>query len=110
MPGDLWSHSSGLHFRTFNVMDDFNCEALAKEIDLNTPAQRVIRLLDRIVANRSYPLKMRMDNEQELVSLALAQCAEEHVVQLECIKLSKPTQNDFIERFNQTYLTEILDF
>lgn len=37
---------SGRRFRTFNVVDDFNREALAIEIDLNIPAQRVIRGLD----------------------------------------------------------------
>lgn len=100
----------GRRFRTFNVVDDFNREALAIEIDLNIPAQRVIRVLDRIVANRSYPLKMRMDNGPELVSLALAQWAEEHGVQLEFIKPGKPTQNAFIDRFKRTYRTEILDF
>ncbi|CAI1560213.1 DDE-type integrase/transposase/recombinase [Serratia marcescens] len=76
----------GRRFRTFNVVDDFNCEVLAIEIDLNIPAQRVIRVLDRIVANLGYPLKMRMDNGPELVSLALAQWAEDHGVQLEFIK------------------------
>ena len=33
----------GRRFRTFNVVDDFNREALAIEIDLNIPAQRVIK-------------------------------------------------------------------
>lgn len=108
-----WSIDSlmcGRRFRTFNVVDDFNREALAIEIDLNIPAQRVVRVLDRIVANRGYPLKMRMDNGPELVSLALAQWAEEHGVMMEFIKPGKPTQNTFIERFNRTYRTEILDF
>lgn len=100
----------GRRFRIFNVVDDFNREALAIEIDLNIPAQRVVRMLDRIVANSGYPLKMRMDNGQELVSLVLAQWAEEPGVQLEFIKPGKPTQNAFIERFNRTYRTEILDF
>lgn len=100
----------GRRFRTFNVVDDFNREALAIEIDLNIPAQRVVRVLDRIVANRGYPLKMRMDNGPELVSLVLAQWAEDHGVALEFIKPGKPTQNAFIERFNRTYRTEILDF
>ncbi len=98
----------GRRFRTFNVVDDFNREALAIEIDLNIPAQRVVRVLDRIVANRGYPLKMRMDNGPELISLA--QWAEDHGVMLEFIKPGKPTQNAFIERFNRTYRTEILDF
>lgn len=100
----------GRRFRTFNVVDDFNREALAIEIDLNIPAQRVVRVLDRIVANRGYPLKMRMDNGPELVSLVLAQWAEEQGVMLEFIRPGKPTQNAFIERFNRTYRTEILDF
>ncbi|HCI6178785.1 TPA: IS3 family transposase [Klebsiella quasipneumoniae subsp. quasipneumoniae] len=100
----------GRRLRTFNVVDDFNREALAIEIDLNIPAQRVVRVLDRIVANRGYPLKMRMDNGPELVSLTLAQWAEEHGVMLEFIRPGKPTQNAFIERFNRTYRTEILDF
>lgn len=73
----------GRRFRTFNVVDDFNHEALAIEIDLNIPAQRVVRVLDRIVEKRGYPLKMRMDNGPELISLALAQWAEEHVVMME---------------------------
>ncbi|MEB7861652.1 integrase core domain-containing protein [Raoultella ornithinolytica] len=89
---------------------DFMHDALAIEIDLNIPAQRVVRVLDRIVANRGYPLKMRMDNGPELVSLALARWAEEHGVMLEFIRPGKPTQNAFIERFNRTYRTEILDF
>lgn len=94
-------------FRTFNVVDDFNRETLAIEIDLNTPAQRVVRVLDRIVVTRGYPLKMRMDNGPELISRALAQWAEKHGVVLEFIKPGKPTQYAFIERFNRT---EILDF
>lgn len=96
-------------FRLWRCGDDLR-DALAVEIDLNIPVLRVIRVLDRIVANRGYPLKMRMDNGPELVSLALAQWAEEHGVQLEFISPGKPTQNAFIERFNRTYWTEILDF
>lgn len=71
----------------------FNREALAIEIDLNIPAQHVVRVLDRIVANRGYPLKIRMDNGPELVSLTLAQWAEEYGVMLEFIKPGKSTQN-----------------
>ena len=87
----------GRRFRTFNVVDGYNREALAIEIDLNIPAQRVVRVLGRIVANRGYPLKMRMDNGSELVLLTLAQWAEEHGVMLEFLRPGKPTQNAFIE-------------
>ena len=90
----------GQRFRTFNVVDDFNREALAIEIDLNIPAQQLEWVLNRIVANRGFPLKRRMDNGPKLISLALALRAEAHDVMLEFIKPGKPTQNVFIERFN----------
>ncbi|HAU5601088.1 MULTISPECIES: IS3 family transposase [unclassified Citrobacter] len=100
----------GRRFRTFNVADDFNREALSIEIDLNLPALRVVRVLDRIAANRGYPVMLRMDNGPEFISLAQAEWAEKHAVKLEFIQPGKPTQNAFIERFNRTYRTEILDF
>jgi len=60
----LWC---GRRFRTFNVVDDFNRELLAIEVDFNLPAQRVVRTLDRIAAMRGYPLKLRLDNGPEFV-------------------------------------------
>lgn len=42
--------------------------------------------------------------------MILSQWAEDHGVQLQFIQPGKPTQNAFIERFNQTCRTEILDF
>lgn len=103
----------GRHFRTINVVDDFNREALTIEIDLNVPAQHVVRVLERIVTNRGYP-RLPAENADEygleLVSLVLAQWAEEHGVIMEFIKPGEPTQNAFIEQINRTYRTEILDF
>jgi putative transposase len=100
----------GRRFRTFNVVDDCNREVLAIEIDLNLPAQRVVRSLERIAAWRGYPSQLRVDNGPEFVSLALAEWAEQHDVKLEFIQPGKPTQNSFVERFNRTYRTEVLDF
>jgi len=99
----------GKRFRTFNVLDDFNREVLAIEIDLNLPAARVIRVLDRIVEERGYPRKIRLDNGPEMTSIALADWAEENSVLLDFIEPGKPTQNSYIERFNRTYRTEVLD-
>lgn len=55
--------------RTFNIVDDFNREVLATEIDLSLPAQRVIRVLDRVIAWRGLPAKLRMDNVLNLESM-----------------------------------------
>ncbi len=100
----------GRRFRTFNVVDDFNREALEIEIDLNLSAQRMVCVLDWIAANRGEPVMLRMDNGPEFISLTLPEWAEMHAIKLEFIKPGKPTQNAFIERFNRTYRTEILDF
>ena len=106
MSDALWGDR---RFRTFNVVDDFNRELLAIEVDFNLPAARVVRTLDRIAATRGYPLKLRLDNGPEFVSVALADWAEQHGVQLEFIKPGKPMQNGFIERFNRSYREAVLD-
>lgn len=99
----------GRRFRTFNLVDDFNREALAIEIDLSLPAPRVIRVLERVIAWRGQPRKLRMDNGPEFISTALADWAEEQQIQLEFIKPGTPTQNSYVERFNRTYRDEILN-
>ena len=100
---------SGRHFRTFNVIDDYNRELLAIEIDMSLPAQRIIRVLDRIAAYRGYPKRLRQDNGPEFISHTLELWSEQHGVKLDFIKPGKPTQNAYIERFNRTYRNEVLD-
>ena len=65
----LWH---GRRFRTFNVVDDFNREGLAIEVDLNPPAPRVVLVPERVAARRGYPRKLRLDNGPELVALTLS--------------------------------------
>ena len=102
----LWC---GRRFRTFNVLDDFNREALAIEVDLNLPAERVIRTLEHIAAWRGHPSQLRMDNGPEFIALGTADWAEEHDVELEFIQPGRPMQNGFIERFNRSYREGVLD-
>ena len=99
----------GRRFRTLNVIDDFSREVLAIEIDVGLSAERVKRVLDRVVAWRGYPSKLRMDNGPEFISSTLADWAEEHAIDLEFIQPGKPTQNSYVERFNRTYRDEILN-
>jgi putative transposase len=106
MSDALWS---GRRFRTFNVVDDFNREALCIEVDLSLPAARVVRSLERIAAWRGYPAKVRMDNGPEFIAVATAEWAEQHGVDLEFIEPGKPMQNGFIERFNRSYREGVLD-
>jgi putative transposase len=102
----LWC---GRRFHTFNVVDDYNRELLAIEVDFNLPAARVVRTREWIAALRGYPLKLRLDNGPEFISVTLADWAEQHGVTLEFIKPGKPMQNGFIERFNRSYREAVLD-
>ncbi len=100
----------GRYFRTFNVIDDYNREALAIDVDLSLPSKRVIRTLERLSEWRGYPRQIRCDNGPEFISLALAEWAKKHHVHLEFIKPGTPTQNAYIERFNGTFRREVLNY
>ncbi|MFT5702550.1 MAG: putative transposase [Desulforhopalus sp.] len=86
----------GRTFRTFNVVDDYNREALGIEVDLNLPSMRVARALERLAAWRGYPAEIRCDNGPELVSLTMAEWTEKKGVSLEFIEKGKPTQNSYV--------------
>jgi putative transposase len=52
----------GRSIRLFNVIDDFNREALGIEVDFSLPSERVVRSLDHIIAWRGKPCVIRADN------------------------------------------------
>ena len=69
--------SDGRSFRTlFNVIDDFNREGLAVEVDISLPALRVIRALNQVIEWRGKPNAIRCDNGPEYISHALAEWGE----------------------------------
>jgi len=103
------SLACGRAFRTLNIIDDFNREALWIEVDTSLPAERVIRVLEMLALWRGYPKQLRTDNGPELISQKLAAWAEEHHVKQAFIQPGKPAQNAFIERFNRTYREDVLD-
>ena len=96
-------------FRTLNVIDDFNREALWIEVDTSLPAERVVRVLEQLLDWRGKPASIRMDNGPELISQRLESWAKEKHIELIHIQPGKPAQNAYIERFNRTYREEVLD-
>mgnify|MGYP001550001716 CR=1 FL=1 len=100
---------SGRKYRTFNVIDDFNREALNITIDTSLPAQRVIRELEQLIAWRGRPERLRMDNGPEFIAQVLQEWAAANRITFTYIQPGKPMQNGLIERFNKTYRTEVLD-
>lgn len=68
-PNQVWSIDfmsdslvDGRKFRLLNIIDDFNRESLAIEVDTSLPTLRVIRVLDALVAQRGCPSNIRCDN------------------------------------------------
>lgn len=53
-------------FRTLNVIDDYNREAIAVEVAHSMPATTVTRLLDHIIKEHGKPQRIRTDTDQSL--------------------------------------------
>ena len=96
-------------FRALNVLDDCSRESLAIEVATSIPGKRVTRVLDHVAAQRGYPDAIVMDNGPEFTGRALDRWAAEHGVQLHFIDPGKPTQNAFVESFNDKFRSECLN-
>lgn len=99
---------SGRKVRTFNVIDDFNREALHITLDSSISSHRVIRELEKTIAWRGKPGQIRVDNGPEFIANRLSQWCNNHGIQLKFIQKGKPSQNGYVERFNRTYREEVL--
>ena len=62
------SLSDGRRVRMFNVIDDYNREALAVELGLSFPAARVTRVLNQLEEEIGLPKVIRVDNGPEFIS------------------------------------------
>lgn len=96
-------------FRTLNILDEGVREGLAIEVDTSLPAERVIRALEQVVTWRGHPQAIRLDNGPELIAERFMTWCAERGIALRYIQPGKPAQNGFIERFNRTYRTEVLN-
>ena len=114
-PNQVWSadfmsdslYSRG-RFRTFNVIDDFNRESVAIEIDTSITAKRLIRIFEILKLTRGLPDVLRVDNGPEFTSGEFVAWAEDNGMIIRYIEPGKPNQNAYIERFNRTYREELL--
>ena len=98
----------GKRYRTLNVLDEGTRECLAIEVDTSLPAERVVRALEQLKAERGLPMQLRVDNGPELISARLTDWCEEHNIKLVYIQPGKPQQNGFVERFNGSFRREFL--
>lgn len=103
------SMQNGRKFRTLNIIDDFNREALAMESDVSITAARVVIELELLCREHGKPEQIRTDNGPEFISKTLQDWCNKNNIEHVFIQPGKPTQNAFIERFNGSYRREILN-
>ncbi|HTT76114.1 MAG TPA: integrase core domain-containing protein [Candidatus Binataceae bacterium] len=116
LPNEIWaldfmsgSLYQGRRFRTLNILDEGVREALAIEIDTSLPAERVVRTLQQLAAWRGLPKAIRLDNGPELTAQRFTTWCAVMGIELRHIQPGQPNQNAFIERFNRSYRTEVLN-
>ena len=100
---------NGKTFRTFNVIDDHNREALMITVDTSLSSRRITRELDRLIEWRGAPEVIRVDNGPEFTSTVFEAWSRKHKIKLCFIQPGKPTQNSLVERFNGIYRKEVLN-
>ncbi len=99
----------GRRIRLFTVVDVCTREALAIEVDVSLPGERVVRVLERLATDRGAPAEIVLDNGPELAGKALDRWAYERGVRLRFIEPGKPVQNAFVESFHGRLRDECLD-
>jgi putative transposase len=100
--------SDGRCIRLFNLIDDFNREALAIDVDFSLPTLRVFCSLEQVIEWRGRPAAILCDNGPEYISGELQRWAEKRSIRIDYIQPGKPQQNAYVERFNRTVRYEWL--
>jgi putative transposase len=99
----------GRRVRLLTMLDEGNREGLEVAIGLSLPSRRVTRELDHLVAVHGCPSAIRVDNGPEFTAQPFVDSCADHGVAIHYIQPGKPDQNAYIERFNRTYRTEVLN-
>jgi putative transposase len=116
LPNQVWSADfvsdslyCGKRFRTFNIIDDSNREAVHIEIDTSLTSRRLIKVFEKLWVERGLPKVLRCDNGPEFLGAEFVSWTENMGMFIMYIQPGKPNQNAYIERFNRTYRTEVLN-
>ena len=100
---------NGRKFRTLNILDDYNREALAIEVDYSFPSLKVIDMVKRVIEWRGKPEEIRSDNGPEFIAKVFGDFCENSDIKHVRIQKGRPMQNGYIERFNRHFREDVLD-
>ena len=99
----------GRKFRVLNVIDDNDRVALAQEVSISFPSKRLIRALEKVIWLNGKPHNIRCDNGPEFISREFQEWCKGNDITILYTQPGRPTQNGYIERFNESYRKAVLD-
>jgi putative transposase len=115
-PNQVWSLdfvadqlADGRRFRALTVVDVFTRESLMIEVGQSLKGEDVVRVLNRIKAQRGAPKMLFCDNGSEFCSQAMDLWAYQNGVRIDFSRPGKPTDNAHVESFNGTFRQECLN-
>ena len=108
---DFMSHAlvNQRKFRTLNVIDDFNRDAIVIEVAHSMLAVRVTALMEQIIDEHGKPKCIRVDNGPQFVSKEFNSWCKCNSIKNQYTQPGRPMQNRYLERFNRTFRESILD-
>lgn len=99
----------GRRVRLLTMIDEGNREGLEIALGLSLPSRRVTRTLEELVAVHGCPAAVRLDNGPEFNAQSFVDWCTGRGAAIHYIQPGKPDQNAYIERFNRSYRTEVLN-
>jgi putative transposase len=115
-PGHVWTDDflfdhclNGMPLKVLTVMDEFTREGLAIAVATSLPAQRVLAVLEQVVARHGVPQFVRSDNGPEFIALVVRTWLAQHQMRTLYLDPGRPWQNGYGERFNGTVRDECLN-
>jgi putative transposase len=116
IPNQTWSIDfvsdtleCGRRFRVLDILDDFDRSAVAQEISMSMPGERIIRLLEKVIWMKGKPENIRCDNGPEFLSNKFQDWCKANNINIKYTQPGCPTQNSYVERFNGSYRRAVLD-
>lgn len=113
---DAWSMdfvadqlADGTKIRLLTIIDVYSRESLAIVVDQRLRGEDVVAALNQIVAKRSAPKCLFVDNGSEFSGQMLDLWAYHHKAKIDFSRPGKPTDNCFIETFNGSLRDECLN-
>lgn len=113
---DCWSMDfmadqlfDGRRIRTLNIVDNHTRESLAIKVGQSLKGMDVVKALELVTEKHGKPKVIRVDNGPEFISKDLDLWAYWNKVKLDFIRPGKPTDNAFIESFNDKFRKECLN-